>query len=255
MRLGPRVCVATVTVALLGVAATNVPADAGVGGCAVQRHAIVGVRHSRVIAASGTVVLYRVRGAGADTYWACRRGSGGRVLIGRDDRFQKGGSEYGATSTLSDIHLGGYWVTAIAETGADMFAVCTKYVSYPCPSPVDTLVVVDVRSGAHGSLTRVLADTSDATGSGTTTTWKRTLLSAKGGVAWLLSSASYTQASGSASPVSALYGCVTMGDGHGGIGCTPRLLGQGSIVAASLALTGTTLRWTSGAQRQSASLS
>ena len=237
----------------LGAATPCTPAEAA-SRCAVRGHVVPGVRHSRVTQTRGSLVVYRTRSAHSDTFWACRRGRTRRVLVGHDDSFQTRGDEYGATTTLSGFQLAGDWLLVVGETGADQTLQCSKYAQFPCPSPVDTLIAVNVAVGRHGQLASLMTGSTDASHNSTQTEWKRTLLSTAGGVAWLQTSTTYTAGSsqGTAGP-SSLYGCVAQRRG-GGIGCAPRLVSQGNIDPSSLGLTGTTLSWTVGGQMQSTSL-
>jgi hypothetical protein len=246
---GVAAVIAALGLALVGTASGGAAAT----GCVVKGHAISGVGHSRVVARRGAVVVYRIRGHRADGYWACRQGGTRRVRIGRDDGHQSNNAEYGPSATIGDIQIAGSFVTAIQETGADMFDGCTKYGFFPCPSPVDTLVAVRVATGARGPMTVVDTDPTDAMGYGPSITWARTLLSGAGGVAWLLSSMENTP-TGPAPTVLTLYGCVATAAGAT-LGCTPRQLAQGAIDPASLAISGTTLTWITAGAPQSASLS
>jgi hypothetical protein len=230
------------------------PASAATG-CRPQGHAIAGVRHSRIVQTSGTTIVYRTRGADADTWWACRRGRAGRVPIGQDDSFQAGGSEYGASTVLSRLHIAGPWVIAVNETGDDSALTCSKYQPQgPCPSPSDALLVANVARRLHGRLAQIATNATDASGNVTTLSWARTLVSAAGAVAWLQSGTQYAKGStqGTTAP-SSLDGCVVSAQG-GGLGCAPRTLDTGDVNAASLQLTGTTLSWQTGGQAKTATL-
>jgi len=248
---------ATATAAL-ALAVGPGPGEAAGVGCAVKGDTIAGIARSKVIASRGATVVYRVRGHGADTWWACRAGARSRALIGRDDTFQQRNNEYGPTTTLSHLEIAGGWVIAVGETGADQFEGCTKYQQGPCQGPSDTLLAVDA-GGAPGpsTLTQFTAATTDATGVGSSLTWKRIVLSRAGAVAWLLLR-QWATPSGPA-PLLMLYGCV-MVEGATGPACTPQQLatrpvGSIAIDPASLHLAGTTLSWTAGGQSQSATLS
>ena len=208
---------ATATAAL-ALAVGSGPGEAAGIGCAVKGDTIAGIARSKVIASRGATVVYRVRGHGADTWWACRAGARSRALIGRDDTFQQRNNEYGPTTTLSHLEIAGGWVIAVGETGADQFEGCTKYQQGPCQGPSDTLLAVDA-GGAPGpsTLTQFTAATTDATGVGSSLTWKRIVLSRAGAVAWLLLR-QWATPSGPA-PLLMLYGCVMV---EGATGPAPR---------------------------------
>lgn len=247
-----RAALAGLATAALALAVGSGPGEAAGVGCAVKGDAIAGIARSKVIASRGATVVYRVRGHGTDTWWACRAGARSRVLIGRDDSFQQRNNEYGATTTLSHLEIAGAWVIAVWETGADQFDGCTKYQQGPCQGPSDTLLAVDARGGpGPAALTQFTAANTEANGSGSSLTWKRILLSRAGAVAWLL----LRQGFGPASLLT-LYGCV-MAKGATGPACTPQQFAAGgsAIDPASLHLAGTTLSWTAGGQSQSATLS
>jgi len=247
-------CALAAATVALAVALAAGPGDAAAGGCVVKGGAIAGVARSRVLGADAVAVAYRVRGRKTDADWACRRGSARPVLIGRDDSRQQGGSEYGPAETLSAPHLAGGWVAAIQTTGIAAYTGCSKYMVSPCASPVDTLLAIDVASGARGSPARVLTYTTDAAGATTVNLLSRIVLSSAGAVAWLERSAILTE-SGPGAPVFTLYGCLARDGGDGTIACAPRQLAQGAVDPASLALAGTTLSFSVGGQPQTASLS
>jgi hypothetical protein len=240
----------------IGVAAAGwaAPASAATG-CRPHGRTIAGVRHSRITQSSGTTIVYRTRGSDSDAYWACRRGRPGRVLIGYDDSFQQGGSEYGATTLLSDFHIAGPWVIAVNETGEDQAQVCTKYQpGGPCPGPTDALLVANVARRLDGILAQIAASTTDASGNVTNLSWARTLVSAAGAVAWLQSGTQYAKGATQGTPMpSSLEGCVVSAHG-GGLGCTPKTLDTGALGAAALQLNGTTLNWQNAGQAKTASL-
>jgi hypothetical protein len=247
---------ATATAAL-AVAVGSGPSEAAGVGCAVKGNTIAGIARSKVIASRGVTVVYRLRGHGADTWWACRAGARSRALIGRDDSFQQRNNEYGATTTLSHLEIARGWVIAVRETGADQFAGCTKYQQGPCQGLSDTLLAVDAGGGpGPGALTQFTAANTDASGAGSSLIWKRIVLSRAGAVAWLLLRQWSTPSS--PAPLLMLYGCV-MAKGATGPACTPQQLataaGASAIDPASLHLAGTTLSWTAGGQSQSATLS
>jgi len=251
-----RAALAGLATAALALAVGSAPGEAAGTGCAVKGDTIASIARSKVIASRGATVVYRVRGHGADTWWACRAGTRSRALIGRDDSFQQRNSEYGPTTTLSHLEIAGGWVIAVGETGADQFEGCTKYQQGPCQGPSDTLLAVNAAGGpGPGALTQFTAAYTDASGGGGSVTWKRIVLSRAGAVAWLLVRES-SMPSGPARLLT-LYGCV-MAKGATGPACTPQQLATGAVGVidpASLHLAGTTLSWTAGGQSQSATLS
>ena len=207
--------------------------------------------HTAVIASNSGTVVYRVRTATADTWWACRTGGGRRTRIGVDDRFQNGASEYGPSSVLTHLRLAGGWASVVHEAGADAYAACTKYVVYPCSGVTSTLVVIDARSGRRGALATVDTQTTDDTGGGTQVDWLRTVLSPAGGVAWLLRRTTYSASGAATAGVPTLYGCLIRGTG---VGCAPLTLAQEDVDPASLRVSGATLSWTTAGRPRSASL-
>ncbi len=250
-----RPALAGLATAALALAVGSGPGEAAGIGCVVKGDTIASIPRSKVIESRGTTIVYRVRGHGADTWWACRAGARSRALIGRDDSFQQRNNEYGPTTTLGHIEIAGGWVIALGETGADQFEGCTKYQQGPCQGPNDTLLAVDAGGGpGPGALTQFTADSTDLSGGGSSVTWKRIVLSRAGAVAWLLLGQSYTPSS--PAPLLTLYGCA-MAKGATGPACTPQQLATGAVGAidpASLHLAGTTLSWTAGGQSQSATL-
>lgn len=227
--------------AVLALAVTAMPGGAAATPCSVAGHAVAGVPHSRVLATSGSLVVYRVRGPRAERWWACRLRE--RVLIGYDDSFQSRDSEYGPSTTLGRLHFGiGGWLFLVAETGQDSYETSTKYVQYPCTGPTETLLAVFVGAppARPVALTRFETDTTDAAGDGTDLRLARILSAAGGAVAWLERSQAFT-ASSSSPPVYALYGCVAAATGTPT--CAPHEYAHGDIEPASVMLDTTTLSW------------
>jgi hypothetical protein len=223
--------------------------------CRVRAAAIAGVASSHVLAVRDQTVVYRVRGANSDVWWACRSGSATRTRIGSTNRHQQGGSEYGPTQTLGGLQLAGGWMLAIKTTGLADYESCSKYAGYPCPEPTKTLVVADVRATQPGptAITRFSTGTTTAEGLGPYTNLTRVLLSSAGGLAWLETSHAGTPSA--PAPVQNLYGCAVT-DTASGPACTPTQLDSSPAISpASLQLHATTLTWSLDDQTKTASLS
>lgn len=210
-------CVLPAVLVLTTAAATP---GAAAGRCGVHDHAISGLTRSRVIITHGPVIVYRVRNHAFDTYWACRRGSRGRVLMGRDDSYAQRYELYGPTKAFGEIRVAGDWVTAIHEQDND--PECGKYGESGCEGRSTTLVIVNVALGlvAHENVYFPVSETA---------AW---FVSPQGGVAWLEESLQ-----------DELRGCAAQLLG-GKLVCPERTLGTGRIVASSIRLSGTTLTWT-----------
>jgi hypothetical protein len=208
-------CLLPAALALTGSGAT---ADAAVR-CGVHGHAIPGISGSRVVSARGDVIVYRVRRPALDTYWACSRRHGRRVLMGRDDSYSMRYELYGPTEAFGEIRIAGDWVTAIHEE--DNSPECGKYGETGCEGRSTTLVIVNVAL-ALSAEEKVYFPGSD------TASW---LLSPEGGVAWLED----TEAE--------LHGCVAVVV-KGRLACPELTLWTGHIDPKSIHLSGTTLTWT-----------
>ncbi len=237
------VLAAAVAVAV-AVVAEATPARAATPRCIVRAHAIVSLRHSRVVSTSGALVVYRVRGSTRDTYWTCLRGRATRGLVGFDDGYQSTNSEYGPTTTVNVIRLAGNWVLATLETGNDTYSACTKY-SSGCSGPDDTLEAVDAATGARGVIAHIILYWTSPAGAQIETRWLRTAVSPVGAVAWLTRTTA-------ASSTESLEGCLI--GGSASLTCAPTLLAQGDIDPSSLAFSGATLSWTLGGQPASATI-
>ena len=215
--------------------------------CTVRGDTIAGVSRSHVLATQGPLVVYRVRGASADTWWACRTGfPGPPTKLGIDESHQDGASEYGPAVTLSRPHLSiGGFVFFYRVTNLQSFAQCTKYYSYPCPGPTGSLLVLSLPGRRVGVVDRFTADILDSSGADSSTMLTRVVVGADGLVAWLLHRQAAT-ATGPAPPVDTLYGCtVTVR-----AGCAPQVLATGTIAPASLQLHVVTLTFTENGASQ-----
>jgi hypothetical protein len=186
--------------------------------CAVRGHAIGGLAGSRVLAARGDAVVYRVRRPAFDTYWACSRRHPQRVMMGRDDSYSKRHELYGPTKAFHEIRIAGSWITAIHEE--DDSPECGKYGETGCEGRSTTLVIVNVTL-ALGGQEKIYFPGSE------TTRW---LLSPEGGVAWL--------------EEDELSGCLAAVV-KGRLACPERTLWWGHVDPSSLHLSGSTLTWTS----------
>ena len=212
--------------------------------CAVRGHAIAGVARSHVLATAGPLVVYRVRGASADTWWVCRTGfPGPATKLGIDESYQDGASEYGPAVTLGEPHLSiGGFVFFYRVTNLESYAECTKYYSYPCSGPDGSLLVLSLSDRRIGVVDRFTTDVLDSSGADSSTMLTRVVVGTDGLVAWLLHRQAAT-AAGPAPPVDTLYGCtVTLRDGLPG--CAAQVLATGTIPASSLQLHDVTLTFT-----------
>jgi hypothetical protein len=171
--------------------------------------------------------------------------------LGADDTAQAG-YPYGPSTAIRDIQIAGEIVTAVRETGEDQATVCSKYQNYPCPSPLDTLLAVDVGARRSGTLAQIAVDEEVHDG-GTLRNWERTLASPQHAAAWL----EHTETVGAGTPpgsTTVLYGCRLTPSGANGLQCAASRLGAGNIDARSLSFAGTKLSWTQDGAPQSATL-
>jgi hypothetical protein len=209
--------------------------------CVVHGASVGGVRTSRVVALTAGMVVYRTRSAdeGKELHdlWACGRRSDRFVLVGREEL--QPGYEEGA---LSGIHVAGTWLIVTQETGLTAISECEKYEYQDpggCPSPVESLLVVNAASGLQGSVSAGALP-----GAGQGALLSTALLSSDGAMAW------WTQQKEAAS---SLYGCLATATKRKLV-CRPRLVAQGSIPEASVRLSGRTLSWSAAGQQQSSVL-
>jgi hypothetical protein len=201
--------------------------------CVVHGHSVPGVRTSKVVELTGSMVVYRTRisheGSEVQDVWACGRRSDRFVLVAIEES-QPGYSE----GSVSGIRVAGSWLVATQETEQTTQVECEKYESQgqqpDCPSPVESLLFVDVASGLEGSLS----------GKSLPGLASDTLLSSAGALAWWLGPEA----------TSSIFGCAAVARKHA-LACKPRLVAQGSIPEASVKLMGTTLSWTDAGQPQS----
>ena len=232
-----RLALAAVAIGALA-AASHAPASAS---CTVRGDTIAGVSRSHVLATQGPLVVYRVRGTSADTWWACRTGfPGPPTKLGIDESYQDGASEYGPAVTLSRPHLSiGGFVFFYRVANLESFAQCTKYYAYPCSGPTGSLLVLSLSGRRIGVVDRFTTDVLDSSGADSTTMLTRVVVGADGLIAWLLHRQA-ASATGPAPAVDTLYGCtVTVR-----AGCAPQALATGKIAPASLQLHVVTLTFT-----------
>jgi hypothetical protein len=208
-------CALVVVVVLACSAAT---AEAAVH-CRLRGHAIAGIPSSHVVLAQGDAVVYRVRHPEFDTYWACGRRYGRRVLMGRDDSYRMRYELYGPTKAFGEIRSAGEWITAIHEE--DNSPECGKYGETGCEGRSTTLAIVNVALGVSAHERIYFAESETA----------RWLLSPQGGVAWL------------SSTEDELEGCAAQVS-EGRLACPERMLWSGHVDPQSLHLAATTLTWT-----------
>jgi len=211
----------------------------------VHRHAVLGVRTSKIIELTGKVVIYRTSPKSEEyapehkDVWACDRKSNRFVLVAVEEVEQ----EYGAEGVLSEFHVAGNWLIVNQETGLTSIAECEKYGEFEsadCPPASESLLIINAASGLQGSISDV-----NLLAGGKVAPLSTALLSADGAVAWLQTPEKEA--------ISSLYGCVAAATKRTLV-CKPRLLAQGAIPAASLRLEDTTLSWTAAGQQQSSVL-
>lgn len=241
---------ALIAAGLTALVAATAPAAAQAAAprCTPTGQAIAHVPRSHVLATSGPLVVYRVRGANEDTLWACQRGSRTRGLVGHDDSFQSSDGEYGPSTTVGDLHLAGRWVLATIETGDDAFSECTKYQQQGCTGPIDALVLVDAATGERLTVSRILT----VALSQTLTRWLDTALSPLGAVAWLTETTPVI-GNGDGPSSEVLQGCLVRAAGTS-LSCPGTTLSSATVDPHSLVFAGATLRWTVAGQPQSATL-
>ncbi len=207
--------------------------------CVVHGHSVPGIRTSKVVKLTGSMVVYRTKseeeGKELHDVWACGRKTDRFVLVGREE-FQPGYEE----GTLSRIQIAGNWLIVTQYTGLISIAECYKYQQTPCPPTNESLLVVNAASGLQGSISDL-----NLLAGGKAGLLSTALLSADGAVAWLQTPEKAT--------ISSLYGCVAAATKRELV-CKPRLVAQGSIPAASVRLVGKTLSWTAAGQQQSSVL-
>jgi hypothetical protein len=224
--------------------------------CAVRGQVIARLAHSRVVAARGDVVVYRVRHeqeqVRLDTFWVCDRKDRRAVRIGNDQWLPIEGLGEGhvANRTLEHLQIAGPWVLATQTEGEDE-AGCFKYAVSNCNGPSNTLVLANAALGLAGRLASIRDYVDELSRGGyvktPTKAWTRTLLSPQGAVAWL-----EEPASGSVK-VTSLYGCLARAV-RGKIGCSARTHAEGDIEPDSVGLSQRTLTWMIGGSAQAAVL-
>ncbi len=224
--------------------------------CAVRGHVIAGVAHSRVVAVSGDVVVYRVRREQEqlrlDTLWVCDRKDSRAVRIGNDEwvPIENLGEGHVANKTLEHLQIAGPWVLA-TQTGDEDEGGCFKYAVSNCNGPSNTLILANAAVGLAGSLASIRDYVEELSEGGyvktPTKAWTRTLLSPQGAVAWLEESESESV------KTTSLYGCLAQ-TVHGKIDCAMRTHAEGDIEPDSVGLSQTTLTWMVGGSAQSAVL-
>jgi hypothetical protein len=247
--------VGLIFVGLFALAGWCAPAEASVQ-CAVRGHVIAGVAHSRVVAVSGDVVVYRVRQEREeirlDTVWVCDRMDNRAVRIGNDEwvPIENLGEGHLANKTLEHLQIAGSWVLA-TQTGDQDEGGCFKYQISNCNGPSNTLVLANAALGLAGSLASIRDYVDELSAGGyvktPTKAWTRTLLSPRGAVAWLEESRSGSMKSTS------LYGCLARAT-RGKVGCAIRAHAEGDIEPDSVRLSQTTLTWMVGGSTQAAVL-
>jgi hypothetical protein len=224
--------------------------------CAVRGHVIAGVAHSRVLAASGNVVVYRVRheheGLRLDAVLVCDRMDNRAVRIGSNEwvPIENLGEGHVANKTLEHLQIAGPWVLA-TQTGDEDGGGCLKYGVSSCNGPSNTLILANAALGLAASLAGIRDYVEELSKGGyvktPTKAWTRTLVSPLGAVAWL-------EESGSGSvKTTSLYACLAQAV-HAKIGCTMRTHAEGNIEPDSVRLSRTTLTWMVGGSAQEAVL-
>lgn len=211
--------------------------------CAVRGHSVPGVRTSKVVKSTGTLVVYRTR-LKSEEYeenrdvWECDRKTNRFLLIGEE----QDNLEYGTEGALSGFQLAGSWLIVTLRNGTIEESECEKYhpdePASECQSTTESLIVVN---GARG-LMGIISGKSLPAGSA--------LLSADGAIAWWSQApAQGTEEQG----VSSLYGCLSATTKRTVV-CKPKLVAQGQIPESSVHLVANTLSWTAAGQPQSSTL-
>jgi hypothetical protein len=202
-----------------------------------------------VVKVTHALVVYYVRepesGLVGETnlYMACSRRTNRFVDIGSEEPNVDYGPPEGE---LSDLQVQGNWLVITQTSGTSASAECGKYsqdAEKECPSPSESLIVIDVASAHKGRIGDVSVVEGDDE-----PPLSPVLISGDGAVAWLET----TEAEATSSP-GTLHGCVAT-PLHKGLECKPRLVAQGVIPTASLRLIGKTLSWTVAGQPQSSVL-
>jgi hypothetical protein len=209
--------------------------------CVIDGHSVAGVRTSRVVAQTDSMLVYRTHRAHEfeedRDMWACERKSNRFTLVGVEEI--KEGYEEG---TLTGLHVAGHWL--IVEQGSEETNAqeCEKYDyegNQTCTS-TESLLILNASSGLEGRISETSLPAA---------LLSSTLLSADGAMAWW----GQNKPDPGKEAASLLYGCVTATDRHKLV-CKPRLIAQGSIPEASVRLVGTTLSWTLAGEQKSSVL-
>ena len=247
--------VGLILVGLFALAGCCASAEASVR-CAVRAHALAGVAHSRVVAVSRDVVVYRVRREREqirlDTVWVCDRTDNRAVRIGNEEwvPIENLGEGHVANRTLEHLQIAGSWVLA-TQNGEQDEAGCFRYQVSSCNGPSNTLVLANAALGLAGSVAGIRDYVDELSAGGyvktPTKAWTRTLLSPRGAVAWLEEAGS-----GSATRTS-LHGCLAR-VAHRRVGCAARTYAEGAIEPGSVGLSASTLTWMLGGRVQTALL-
>jgi hypothetical protein len=209
--------------------------------CVVDGHSLAGVRSSKVIAQSSSMIVYRTHRKHEfeedRDMWACDRKSERFTLVGVEEI--KEGYEEG---TLTGLHVAGSWL--IVEQGSEETSAqeCGKYDyegNQTCTSS-ESLLIVNAASGLEGRISEASLPA---------TVLPSALLSADGAMAWWEQQAPVP----GQEAVSSVYGCLALTQRHRLI-CKPSVVAQGAIPKASVSLVGKTLSWTAAGVRRSSVL-
>jgi hypothetical protein len=205
--------------------------------CAVDGRHIRGVSRSHVIRITRGVVVFRTFGAERDTMWACDRSANRFVVLGLDEGRQQAESEYAPEHVVKGIEVAGRWVLAIEEVGGEGASSCSKYQAWPCPGVEVNLVLAQVARGIRRVVATIESYATDANGNVVGMVWRRTLLSAEGGVAWV-----QTTAPGVAPTRVALFGCAASVH-RSKVSCATRVVAEDDLAVGSVRLAHLTLSW------------
>jgi hypothetical protein len=242
-QLGGRVGCAVMGCVLMGVLSLAVAPGVAQAAprCVVHGHSVAGVRSSKVVAQTGSMVVYRTHRKHEfeedQDMWACDRKSNRFTLVGVEEL--KEGYEEG---TLTELHVAGNWL--IVEQGSEETSAqeCGKYDyegNQTCTSS-ESLLIVNAASGLEGRI-------SEAGHPGVLL--PNALLSADGAVAWW----EEQMKEPGKEAIASLHGCLTATNRHKLV-CKPRLVAQGAIPQASVQLVGSTLSWTLAGEQKSSVL-
>lgn len=214
--------------------------------CVVDGHSVAGVRTSKIVAQTHSMVVYRTHRTHEfeedRDMWACERKSNRFTLVGVEEI--KEGYEEG---TLTGLRVAGPWLIVDQGSEETNAEECGKYDyegNQTCTS-TESLLIVNASTGLEGRI----SEASLAAAFVSNTPLSTEQLSADGAMTWW----AQDKPEPGEEAASSLYGCVAATERHKLV-CAPRLVAQGSIPEASVRLVGTTLSWTLAGEQKSSML-